>query len=326
MIRSTTLTLPRPVAFVLSGGTSLGAIQVGMLRALFERGIAPDLLVGSSVGSLNAAYVAGGYRRDRLDALTSLWRGLRALNVFGSASIPRYLSALRGRSSLATSDRLRALLERHLPALQAQLTIPTAVVATDLLSGDPVVLDDGDLVQNLLASSAIPGVFPPVEIGGRVLADGAISAHVPVLQAASLGAASMVVLDTGYPCTLSELPRGLVPSVIHLLNLMLQHQSVASLSLLGSRLPILYLPSPCPLGVAPYDFSQATRLVESGYASAARYLGGVRVGGPGVYGHPHFQHVSREANRLFAARNDGSLVAKLATWGDASRSGKRVPG
>ena len=287
---STTLALPHPVAFVLSGGTSLGAIQVGMLRALHERGIAPDVLVGSSVGSLNAAYIAGGYRRERIDALTTLWSGLRALDVFRSGGISRYLSALRGRSSLATADRLRALIERHLPVRQAQLAIPTAVIATDLLSGDAVILDQGDLVKNLLASTAIPGVFPAVEIGGRILADGAIAAHVPILEAAELGAASIVVLDTGYPCALSELPHGVVPSVIHLLNLMLRHQSVASLSLLGARLPVLYLPSPCPLGVAPYDFTHSARLVESGHASAGRYLAGVRLAGPGIYGHPHFQH------------------------------------
>jgi NTE family protein len=287
---STMLALPRPVVFVLSGGTSLGAIQVGMLRALHERGIVPDLLVGSSVGSINAAFIAGGYEQHRIDALTSLWAALRAVDVFNPGGIARYLRLLRGRSSLAAPDRLREMLERHLPARHAQLAIPTAVVATDLLSGDPVVLEDGELVKNLLASTALPGVFPPVEIGGRVLADGGIAAHVPVLQAADIGAASIVVLDTGYPCTLSELPHGLVPSVIHLVNLMLRHQSVASLSLLGGRLPVLYLPSPCPLGVAPYDFTQSARLVESGYSSAVRYLEHVRVVGPGIYGHPHFQH------------------------------------
>jgi NTE family protein len=114
-----------------------------------------------------------------------------------------------------------------------------------------------------------------------------------VLEAADLGAASVVVLDTGYPCSLAELPHGLIPNVVHLLNLVLRHQALAALSLLGARCPVLYLPSPCPLGVAPHDFTQAARLIEGGYESTAGYLATLRVHGPGVYGHPHF-HVSGE--------------------------------
>jgi NTE family protein len=288
-----TSSLPRPIAFAFSGGTSLGAIHVGMLRALHERGIVPDLLVGSSVGAVNAAFIAGGYRVERIAALASLWSRVRAADVFGPSGIQRYVRVLRGHGPLATAAGLRGLLERHLPARHAELKIPTAVVATDLLSGDPVVLEDGDLRQNVLASTAIPGVFPPVKIGGRVLADGGIAAHIPVLQAADLGAASVVVLDTGYPCTLSELPHGLIPNVVHLLNLVFRHQALAALSLLGARFPVVYLPSPCPLGVAPHDFTQATRLVDGGYESTARYLASLRIRGPGVYGHPHF-HVSGE--------------------------------
>jgi NTE family protein len=192
---------------------------------------------------------------------------------------------------MASPTALRDLLEQHLPASHEELDIPVAVVATDLLSGDPVVLEEGDLRQNVLASTAIPGIFPPVRIGRRVLADGGIAAHVPVLQAADLGAASVVVLDTGYPCTLTELPHGLIPNVVHLLNLVLRHQALAALSLLGARIPVVYLPSPCPLGVAPHDFTQAERLFAGGYESAVAFLASLRVRGPGVYGYPHF-HVA----------------------------------
>jgi NTE family protein len=282
------LRLPRPVAFALSGGTSLGAIQVGMLRALHERGVVPDLLVGSSVGAINAAFAAGGYGEGRIDALASLWTQVRAADVFGRPGMQRYVGLLRGRGALVSSESLRTLLARHLPARHSDLEIRTAVIATDLLSGDPVVLDDGDLRENLLASAAIPGVFPPVKRAGRVLGDGGIAAHVPVLEAAELGAQSVVVLDTGYPCTLTQLPQGVVPNVVHLLNLMFRHQAVAALSLLGARCPVLYLPSPCPLGVAPHDFTRARTLIAGGYAATSRYLARIRVHGPGVYGHPHF--------------------------------------
>jgi NTE family protein len=222
----------------------------------------------------------------------------------------RLVRLLRGRGTLVSPDPLRRLLEAHLPARHSDLEIRTAVIATDLLSGDPVVLDEGDLRENLLASAAIPGVFPPVQRAGRVLGDGGIAAHVPVLEAAELGAATIVVLDTGYPCTLTQLPHGVVPNVVHLLNLMLRHQAVAALSLLGARCPVLYLPSPCPLGVAPHDFTRARTLIAAGYAAASRYLARMRVHGPGVYGHPHF-HASSDCDD--SAVSPPALTAPPAT-------------
>ena len=279
--------LPRPIAFAFSGGTSLGATQVGMVRALHAHGIVPDLVVGSSVGAVNAAFLAGGWRAERIAALASIWSHLRAEDVFGPSGLPRYLRVLRGGASVAAPASLRRLLERHLPERHADLAIPAAVVATDLLSGAPVILDAGDLRQNVMASAAIPGVFPSVEIGGRRLADGGIAAHVPVVQAAELGAASVVVLDTGYPCTASELPHGIIPNVVHVVNLVLRHQSQVALSIVGERSPVVYLPSPCPMGVAPYDFTQSAALVEKGHEATSRFLETLRVHGPGVYGHPH---------------------------------------
>src|SRR5919198_3404319 len=98
--------LPRPIAFAFSGGTSLGAIHVGMLRALQERGIVPDLLVGSSVGAINAAFMGGGYWPERIAALASLWSRVRVADVFGPPGIGRYLGLLRGRGALASPAAL----------------------------------------------------------------------------------------------------------------------------------------------------------------------------------------------------------------------------
>lgn len=281
------LALPRPVAFAFSGGSSLGAIQVGMLAALEEHGVAPDLLVGTSVGAINAAFMGGGFTPERVADLSAVWSRVHAMDLFGPPGLRRLIAALRERGALTAPDGLRGLLERHLPRRQSDLRIPTAVVATDLLTGDPVVLEEGALHENVLASAAIPGIFPAVEIGGRTLADGGLSAQVPVLQALALGAASVVVLDAGYPCALKEAPRGLVPNVVHAASLVLRHQSLASLRLIGPRATVVYLPSPCPLGVAPWDFSQWASLVERGHRHSSRFLAGLGSPGPGVHGHPH---------------------------------------
>jgi NTE family protein len=191
--------LPRPLGLVLSGGSALGALQVGMLRAVAEAGIVPDLLVGTSVGALNAAFVGGGFTSARLDDLAGIWRSLRTADVFSGLGLRTVVGALLGRGTLASPERLRALVDRHLPASHADLAIPTTVVAADHATGRAVSLRSGDLRSNVMASAAIPGVFPPVKVGGRTLIDGGIVAHVPILQARELGCRTMIVLDAGFP-------------------------------------------------------------------------------------------------------------------------------
>lgn len=192
-------TLPGPIAFVLSGGSSLGALQVGMLGALHEAGLHPDLVVGTSVGALNAAYVAGGFTAARLARLAELWRAVTTRDVFAGLGLWSAAKALVGVGTLASPAGLEALVEAHLPASHEALAIPCAVVATDLVGGGAVVLRDGDLRRNVLASAAIPGIFPPVARGAQVLADGGVVAHVPILPARDLGARTLVVLDAGFP-------------------------------------------------------------------------------------------------------------------------------
>src|SRR5689334_14108637 len=143
-------------AFVLSGGGSLGAVQVGMLGALAERGIAPDLLVGASAGALNAAFVADrGFTTDALDELAGVWRRLRRQDVF-PISPHRQLLALAGaRSSLCAPDALRGLIDRHLRMRRLDdAAIPVHVVATDVLSGAEVLLSTGDARDAVLASAS----------------------------------------------------------------------------------------------------------------------------------------------------------------------------
>jgi NTE family protein len=191
--------LPRPLAFVFSGGSCLGALQVGMLRAVREAGIEPDLLVGTSVGAINAAFIGGGFTLERVAALEAIWRSIRTADVFSGVGWLSAARALLGSGTLASPTGLAAIVERHLPATHAELAIPVSLVATDLATGAPVVLSDGDLRRHVLASAAIPGVYPPVADGDRTLVDGGVVAHVPLLPAAGLGARTLVVFDAGFP-------------------------------------------------------------------------------------------------------------------------------
>jgi len=279
--------LPRPVAFVFSGGTSLGAVQVGMLMGVFEAGIVPDLLVGTSVGAINAASVGQGFTKSRLQHLASIWSGLKTSDVFGRPGLKSALSLLSGRGALSSVDNLLRLLETHLPNSHSDLVIQTAVVATEFLTGSPAILSKGDLVLNVLASSAIPMIFPPVNVGGRQLVDGGVVAHVPLAQAEMLGAQTMVVFDAGYPCKLAKLPKGPKEKALHFITLMLHRQSFGLLSVLNQNLTVIYLPAPCPLDVPAYDFSQGSRLIQAGFESAHSFLSELSVQGTGICGNPH---------------------------------------
>ena len=279
--------LPRPVAFVFSGGTSLGAVQVGMLMGVFEANIVPDLLVGTSVGAINAASVGQGFTKSRLQHLASIWSDLKTSDVFGRTGLKSALSLLSGRGTLSSIDNLLRLLETNLPNSHSDLVIQTAVVATEFLTGSPVILSKGDLVLNVLASSAIPMIFPSVTVGGRQLVDGGVVAHVPLAQAEMLGAQTMVVFDAGYPCKLAKLPKGPKEKALHYITLMLHRQSFGLLSLLNQNLTVIYLPAPCPLDVPAYDFSQGSRLISAGFESAHSFLAELSFTGPGTYGNPH---------------------------------------
>jgi NTE family protein len=170
-----------------------------MLRAVLEAGFQPDFLVGTSAGALNAAFLGKGLGADGVRNLAAVWTGLRTKDVFPGLGWFSSLRALAGSGVLASPSGLERIIERHLPATHAELTIPTAVIASDLATGSAVAFRQGDLRRHVLASAAIPGIFPPVAVDGRTFIDGGVSAHVPLLPARDLGAQTMVVLDTGFP-------------------------------------------------------------------------------------------------------------------------------
>lgn len=281
--------LPRPTAFVLGGGASLGAVQVGQARAAFEAGLVPDRFVGTSAGAINAAFLASGWSMERIERLTELWVTLRGEAVFGDPTALRLLLAAARRRPVSDGGGLRAILA-EIEDDRARLAIPAAVVATDLLAGSPVVLDRGALRAAVYASAAVPGLLPPIRVDGRLLADGGLVAQVPIRQALDGGARSLVVFDTGYPCAIPGPPDSVVGWVLHVLGLMVRRQTEPLLALLPRDIPVLYLPAPCPVAVPFHDFTHARELIDQGYAGARAFfedLAGAAPFGGGVHGHPH---------------------------------------
>ncbi|MCZ7527613.1 MAG: patatin-like phospholipase family protein [Acidimicrobiia bacterium] len=168
-------------AFVLSGGGNQGVAQVGMLRALVERHIVPDVVIGVSAGALNGAAIARSPTLDGVEHLREVWCSLRSGEVFPGGRLSRAWNVLRHDTHLFSNAGLEALVERAaLARTFADLKVPLRVVAADLDTGEEIVLVQGPLKPALLASAALPGVFPPVHHDGRVLVDGGVVNTVPL--------------------------------------------------------------------------------------------------------------------------------------------------
>ena len=261
---------------MLSGGGSLGAVQVGMLKALTENGIHPELLIGASVGAINAAWMAGHPSHDGALELAEIWLGLRRQDVF---PISPWSGArgLIGRSNHVISNamhvaNLRMLLEKHIPYRRLEETEkPVHIMTTELKTGRAFDISSGPAVPALLASTAIPGVFPPVTIGQRILVDGGIASHTPIAAAIGLGAKRIYVLPVS--CMwLNQEPTNALGIALHALGRFVEqkveievaaHKDVADIHVLGAA----DLPP-----VSPADFSRTKDLIERGYKSTLRYL------------------------------------------------------
>jgi NTE family protein len=258
-------------AFVFAGGGSLGAIQVGMLRTLLVAGVRPDFVVGASVGAINAGHFAGAPDAEGVATLARIWSGLRRSDIF-PVTLASAFGLLRHPGNLVDPSGLRRLIEVNLPYPRLEdAQIPLNIMATNQ-QGQAVRLSSGPAVEAILASTAIPGIFPPVHIDGEALMDGAIAANTPMLLAAELGAARIIILPTGYACALKEPPRRAAGKALHAITLMITWQLMHELQRLPENVEVHIVPTLCPLAVSPFDFSAATELIERGAQSAKIWI------------------------------------------------------
>lgn len=245
-----------------------------MLAAIAERGVTPDLLVGTSAGALNAAYLAGhGFSAATVQQLGSVWRSLRTWRLFRPDPV-RAAGTLLGRGTAVFGDRgLRELLGRHLSFARLEdAGIPLQVIATDLLTGAEVVLDRGSAVQAVLASSAIPGMLPPVCWSGRTLVDGGLADNTAISAAVRARAERIYVLPCGYPCALTAPPRSALGILTQTMALLVHQRLLHDISLYAGAAELIVLPPPCPLSVNPVDFRHADALIRRAHEVSARFL------------------------------------------------------
>jgi NTE family protein len=259
-------------AFVFAGGGSFGAIQVGMMHSLAAHGIAADMVVGSSVGAINGAYYASDPTLKGVQRLERIWRGLQRDDVF-PITWRTLLGFLWRRDFLIPHDGIRKLVDDHIPYRKLEeAKLPVHIVATDIISGDSVVMSEGSVAEAIIASTAIPGAFAPIRYKGRYLSDGAVSSNTPIKIAVRQGARRLIILPTGHACAAATPPVGAVANVLHALTLLIARQLVSELESLDPAIKYYVVPPLCPLVGSPYDFSRTADHIERAIESTNAWL------------------------------------------------------
>jgi NTE family protein len=257
-------------AFVFSGGASLGAIQAGMLQALTEAEIHPDIVLGTSVGAMNAGFVAGG---GTADELVDIWLGLRSSRVFPVSPVLGLQGFLGKRNHFVSHAGVRRVLRHNLRFERLEdAALPITVLATDVQTGQEVRLESGPAVTAILASTSLPGVFAPVTHNGRVLVDGGVANNTPISAAIEAGATEVWVLNTGYSCALPAPPTTPFALALHSVGLLIQQRLLLETTHADYPVPVHLIPPPCPVMVLPTDFSHAAELIESARAGTSQWL------------------------------------------------------
>jgi NTE family protein len=265
---------PRPcTAFVLGGGGPLGAVQVGMLRAVLERGILPDVLLGCSVGAINAACLAGDPTVTGGERLTEIWTRLRGDAIINPGHLSRlWLLARRG-LSLQGNDGLRELIESSIDYRRFEETpVALHVVATSMRTGRERWFSSGDVVEPVLASAALPAIFPPVEIDGDLFIDGAVVDNVPIAKAVALGATRVVVFHVGNFERPRPVPRRPLDVLLQSFSIARNYRFLAEVEHPPPGVELVTLPAIDPGPTRYNDFAQSAQLIERAYAAASSFL------------------------------------------------------
>jgi len=263
-------------AIVLGGGGVLGATQVGMLRALLESGFEPGLVVGASVGALNGAAIAADPTAAGVENLAHLWGSLADAGMFTDTMLARVSTLARYRTHLYSPAPLRKLLTARLPATFEDLRVPFQCVAASIERASAHWFSSGNLAEAVMASSAVPGLLPPVQIAGEHFFDGGLVHSIPVGRALALGATEIYVLHVGRIEQPLKPPRSLWDVCLTSFELARRHRFQEEMAELPPDVRVHVLPSGeerMPLySMRQRRASAVASRIQRGYRAAADYL------------------------------------------------------
>ncbi len=249
-------------ALVLCGGGSKGAVEAGVYRALGELGVPIDRVVGTSIGAVNAAFIASGMPAEQL---VDLWKEVKFGDLFSFNW--RLLCNPRAGASLYDNRKLRGFLMRHLPARFESLLLPLTIIGTDVLRGEPRLLERGNLIDAVLASIAIPGVLPPVMIDGRETLDGGLTNNLPLNVAAQKGVGLALAVRCGCRRPLPSMPRGIRGILSRAFDISINARTLCDLEPYKHQTRFVVFEPCLDEDIGLLDFSHSAEFIEIGYQS-----------------------------------------------------------
>jgi NTE family protein len=261
--------------FVFSGGGSLAAVQVGMTKALKNAGIIPDMVIGASAGALNAAFIASHPWPGSIEKLEALWLSLKRHDVF-PLDMPQLVTAILGkRNYLISPSGLESIIDNNLGVQTFEQTyVGLKVVATELFTGKETVFDSGEIKSALLASAALPGIFPPVKIGEDLFIDGGVADNTPISLAANLGAKNIFVLTADTEGISKSVPSSPLGMWLHSSSLLVNKRLRLDLEIWESKRNIYVFGISSDFNVNLTDFGQTSVLIVQGQEDAEKLIKG----------------------------------------------------
>jgi NTE family protein len=282
---------PQRTAFVLAGGGSRGAVQVGMLQELVNRGIRADRVFGASVGAINGAAYAGDPTPEGVDHMADVWRAVRGGDIFPKGPLDGPWAYFQKRPSVHANTGLRRIIEAGVRFENLEdAQIPVEVVTTSLTDGRERWITRGPAVEAILASSAIPTMFPPVTIDGDVLVDGGVVNNVPISRALTAGCDRIYVLLCGPLHYHPRAPARPVEALLTAFFVAIHARFVRELAALPHGVEVIVFSGGGEPSGQYRDFSGTPALIEEGrtevadvldrYVGTSHDLGVAAVGGP----------------------------------------------
>ena len=271
-------------ALVLGGGGTRGAVQIGMLQVLTEHGFVPDRIYGSSVGAVNGVVFAGDPTREGVERMTEIWRGLTRDDVYPQGRLHGPWLYVQQRDSVYPNTGLRKVIEAGVDFERLEdARIPVEVVATSLTDGQERWFTYGSAMDAVLASTAVPAIFPPVEIDGERFIDGGVVNNVPVTRAIESGATRVVVLLCGPPAYAPSSPRRPVEAMLNALLISIHARFARDMARLPPGVDVIVC-SGAEGGTRDFDdFSTTESLIAHGREEASEVVRRYGLGVPGAF-------------------------------------------
>lgn len=259
-------------AFVFSGGGSLGAIETGALKALVEHNIQADLIIGTSVGSLIGAMFAYNPTLECVQIMEEVWGEVKRRDVFPISLFTSIVNFATSSQYAISSKKLRKLISEKIPYTKIEETkLPLYIVGSDIITGEEVVFNKGLVLEALLSSVAIPGIFPPQHMKERVIVDGGMLNNAAISTAVRLGAERVIVFPIGVPSRDLE-PKNVMQVLIRSTIFRANRQLATDILLYKNQVELIIIPPPDQIDVGPNDFSKSMHLIKQAYSKANEWL------------------------------------------------------